>query len=533
MPKLLIVDDEENVRYSLERGLRSEDLEILTVGTGREGIEQVTQFQPDTVLLDVRLPDMSGLEVFAEIQQLDARLPVILMTAYAGSDIAIEAMKQGAYDYFVKPPPLRQLREAVERALAVSRMTRVPAMLSESTDEATPGDRIVGRSPAMHQVYKAVGRVAASDLSVLIVGESGTGKELVARAIYHYSNRNQKPFLAVNCAAIPDTLLESELFGHERGAFTGADRRRIGRFEQATGGTLFLDEIGDLSPASQAKILRVLQDQRFERVGGTELVQTNVRILAATNQNLEELVEAGKYRRDLYHRLKVFTIALPALRDRLDDLEPLVDHFLKRYGPELGKRVRAAAPETLELLRTYPWPGNVRELESALKFALVNMHSEVLTPDCLPPLGGKAAGLAKGAKTIPDNRDKQFLESDAVATAADDGSAPPDHNAAGEGAALEVASWVRTWLREGKTDLYRQLGLAVDRVVLEAVLKHVHGNQVEASRLLGISRTTLRAKLHTLGLGVEKHVLSDSGQAGQDSDKDSEADALTDPEESG
>ncbi len=336
----------------------------------------------------------------------------------------------------------------------------------------------------MQDVYKAIGRVAATDVNVLILGESGTGKEVVARAIHHHSRRSKQPLLAINCAAIPESLLESELFGHERGSFTGADKRRVGKFEQASGGTILLDEIGDMTGATQAKVLRVLQDQRFERVGGSDTVQTDARVIAATNQNLEELAAAGRFRRDLYYRLKVYTILLPALRERLDDLPLLVDHFIQLYNSEVGKRVRSVSTETLEILRRYSWPGNVRELQGAIKNALVNATHEVITPDCLP------ASIRHGATLIQE-----------IAAATDD--------------ELNITALVRRLLDQGESDIYHKLQFALDRAVLDEVLQHVHGNQVEAARRLGISRTTLRAKMQAIGKLVGHTTLPDTGHSDQ------------------
>jgi two-component system nitrogen regulation response regulator GlnG len=481
MPSLLVVDDEPNVLYSLARGLQSDMLEVLTAGTARQGIELVRQRAPDAVLLDVRLSDMSGLDAFDRIRQIDPRLPVIIITAYATTDTAIEAMKRGAFEYLLKPVEFHQLREVVAKAVALSRLRHVPAVFEEEGVEAEkPVDRIIGRSPAMQEVYKAIGRVAPQDVPVLIVGESGTGKELVARALYHHSARSQEPFLAINCAAIPETLLESELFGHERGAFTGADRRRIGKFEQANHGTVFLDEIGDMARASQPKLLRLLQEQQFERVGGNETIQTDVRVIAATNQDLEALVAAGRLRRDLYYRLKVFTIPLPPLRERREDIPLLVEHFIKVSSRALGKQVQSAAPETLRLLTAHDWPGNVRELQSVIKYALVQAAGEILTPDCLPENLRAATSAAN--------------------------SRPP----AAEVESLDVAELVTRLLQVGEPEIYRKVCLAVDRVVMETVLRHVRGNQVQASELLGISRTTVRAKLRSLGMAVEKQLLPES-----------------------
>jgi two-component system nitrogen regulation response regulator GlnG len=475
MPSLLVVDDERNVLYSLAKSLRSDTLEVLTAQTGREGIELVERRRPDAVILDVRLSDMSGLEVFDQVRQIDPRLPIIIITAFATTETAIEAMKRGAFEYLLKPIDFHQLRELVERALEVSRFRHVPAVFEgEQADDSA--DRIVGHSAAMQEVYKAIGRVANQDLTVLVTGESGTGKELVARALYHHSKRAAGPFLAINCAAIPETLLESELFGHERGAFTGAERRRIGKFEQAHQGTLFLDEIGDMSPATQAKVLRVLQEQRFERVGGNESIQADVRLIAATNKDLDQEVAEGRFRSDLFYRLSGFRIHLPPLRERADDLPLLIDHFVRVLSRSLDRNVPSVAPETRQRLAEHDWPGNVRELQSVLRYAIIRAPGEVLTLDCLPENLRAAPPPAGPVEAFPQ----------------------------------EVARFTSDLLRAGEADIYRRICLAVDRVVVETVLRHVKGNQVQASELLGISRTTLRAKLRALGMTVEKSLLSDS-----------------------
>ncbi|MCA9189253.1 MAG: sigma-54 dependent transcriptional regulator [Pirellulaceae bacterium] len=468
MARLLVIDDEPNVRYSLEKALRSDIIDVFTAPTAKQGIRVVSDISPDAVLLDVRLPDKSGLDVFVEIQQIDPQLPVIMMTAFSTTDTAIEAMKRGAFDYLTKPVDLKLLRSVVVKALDLRRLTLSPPNIETFQHLDASAGAIVGHSPEMQEVYKAIGRVAETDVNVLILGESGTGKELVARAIHHHSRRSQLPMLAINCAAIPESLLESELFGHERGSFTGAERQRVGKFEQASGGTIFLDEIGDMTGATQAKVLRVLQDQRFERVGGTETVQADSRVIAATNQNLEELAAAGKFRQDLFYRLKVYTISLPALRERLDDLPLLVDYFIQLHKGEVGKRVRTASTETLELLRSYSWPGNVRELQGAIKNALVNATHEVITPECLP------ASIQKGARLTKEL---------ATSSASDN---------------IDIRQLVKRLLEQGDLDIYHKLQIAVDRSVFDLVLRHVQGNQVEAARRLGISRTTLRAKLQAI-----------------------------------
>jgi DNA-binding NtrC family response regulator len=428
----------------------------------------------DVVLLDVVLPDMDGLEVYQRIRQIDARIPVIFVMQTTSTDTAIEAMRCGAFEYLFKPLDLDRLEEVVTEALEVARLMREPAVMTETASpevEDVRGDAIVGRCPAMGDVYKAIGRVADQNVIVLITGESGTGKELVARAIYHHSGRSDKPFLAINCAAIPESLLESELFGHEKGAFTGADRRRIGKFEQCNGGTIFLDEIGDMPLATQGKILRLLQDQKFERVGGNETIQTDVRVIAATNRDLKASSEQGKFRPDLYYRLSVFTIRLPPLRERGDDLPILVNYYLRRFNRELGREVREVAPETMERLRSYAWQGNIRELQSVVKQALLHATGSVLIP--------------------------AFLRSAETATETPPGAASQEGWAA-------FTTFIRQRLESGSTDLNAEAQLQVDRVLLPAVLEFTERNQFQAAKLLGLSRQTLRQRLRNIGRNVVK-----------------------------
>src|ERR1700748_830405 len=332
MSKLLLIDDEEDVRYSLQRTLAADGIELATASSGEEGLKVIPKFKPDLVLMDVRMGGMNGLETLRKIRVNEPKLLVILMTAYGTTQTAIEAMKLGAYDYLLKPFDIPKLKEIVGNALKAARdMKQVvsyqPLLQSEDYELG-----IVVRSQTMQQVFKLIGQVAASDATALITGESGTGKELVARAIYHHSNRNDKPFLAVNCAAIPEQLLESELFGHERGAFTGATLQRIGKFEQCNGGTLFLDEIGDMTPATQTKILRVLQSGTFERLGGNQSIQVDVRVIAATNKPLEQAVAARQFREDLFYRLNVVRVQMPPLRERPEDVRLLVNYFLKKLA---------------------------------------------------------------------------------------------------------------------------------------------------------------------------------------------------------
>jgi nitrogen regulation protein NR(I) len=484
MPTLLVVDDEPNVLYSLEKSLRSDELEVVTAQSGKQALELVQREPPDAVILDVRLGDACGLDVFDRIHEISPRLPVIMLTAFATTETAIEAMKRGACEYLLKPVDFHHLREVVARAVGVSRLRQVPAVLDDAESADDEVDRIVGRSSAMQEVYKSIGRIAPQDVPVLVLGESGTGKELVARALVHHSRRGGGPFLAINCAALAETLLESELFGHERGAFTGADRKRIGKFEQAHGGTLFLDEVGDMSAATQAKVLRLLQDQRFERVGGNETVRTDVRVIAATNCDLEEAVAAGRFRQDLLYRLNGFTIRLPPLRERREDVPLLVEYLVKRFGRELGRQVHSASPDTLALLEAYDWPGNVRELQSAVKYALVHATGEVLTPACLP------RNVCTGFPPTP-----------------------PQPASGSGGEFQQLAQYINRLLWAGETDVYRRVCQAADRVILETVLRHAKGNQVQASELLGISRTTLRAKLRALGMTLEKQLLPETDAA--------------------
>jgi two-component system, NtrC family, response regulator AtoC len=398
MAHLLLIDDDPVMTPGqLRQAFPTPPHRVEVAGTGAKGLQRAGAGAPDVILLDLRLPDQSGLEVYQQLRSIDARIPVIFITMAKGADAAIEAMKQGAYDYLFKPLDLHQLQQVVGEALEVAQRMRQPAVVAETAKDPDVDGAIVGSCAAMREVYKAVGRVAAQDVPVLITGESGTGKELVARAIYQHGPRAKGPFLALNCAAIPENLLESELFGHEKGAFSGADRRRIGKFEQCSGGTIFLDEIGDMALALQAKILRLLQEQAFERVGGNETVTTNVRLIAATHRDLEAWSAEGKFRPDLYYRLGVFTIHLPPLRERGDDLPMLVHHYIRRFNRELGREVREIAPEAMERLSSHPWPGNIRELQSVLKQALLRSTGPVLIPAFLPSPTGVPRTAAAAA----------------------------------------------------------------------------------------------------------------------------------------
>src|ERR1044071_9203378 len=353
MSKLLLVDDDQDVLYSIRRNLESPEIEIATASSGEEGLKVIPKIKPDLVLMDIRMGGITGLETLRRIREMDTRLLVILMTAYGTTQTAIEAMKLGAYDYLLKPFDVVKLKEIVSNAIKAAQDMRQIVSYQPLLESEDYESGIVGRSEAMQQVFKMIGQVAATDATALITGESGTGKELVARAIYHHSNRSSQPFLAVNCAAIPEQLLESELFGHERGAFTGATLQRIGKFEQCNGGTLFLDEIGDMTPATQTKILRVLQSGTFERVGGNTPINVDVRIIAATNKPLEEAVAARQFREDLFYRLNVVRIHIPPLRERREDVRLLVNYFLNKFAHEQQSQPKSVSGGVIKALEKH------------------------------------------------------------------------------------------------------------------------------------------------------------------------------------
>jgi two-component system nitrogen regulation response regulator GlnG len=471
---LLIDDDPYLIPEQVRQAFPAPGHRVEVATTGAAGLASVRTSPPDVILLDLHLPDQSGLEVFHAIREIDARVPVIFATVAKTADTAIEAMKQGAFDYLFKPLDLRQVRKVVGEAVEVGQRMRAPAVLAEDLPESDIDGAILGGCATMREVYKAIGRVAGQDVTVLLAGETGTGKELIARAIYQHSLRAKAPFMALNCAAIPENLLESELFGHEKGSFTGADRRRIGKFEQCNGGTILLDEIGDMPLALQAKILRLLQEQSFERLGGNETVRTDVRLIAATHRDLRALSAEGKFRADLYYRLSVFTIQLPPLRDRHEDLPLLVQHFLRQFGRQLGREVDTVDPEVLTRLSAYPWPGNIRELQSVLKQALLRASGSVLLPSFLPELAANPAEPA----------------------------APANVN-------LELETFIRQRLQPDAHDLYAEAHGQLDRFLLTCVLEYTGGSQHRAARLLGIARQTLRLKLRDLGLRVTQSIEAD------------------------
>ena len=410
-PTILVIDDDKEVRYSLNRVLSSQRYRVQEAASGEEGVAAVKKQIPDVVLLDNRMTGMTGLETLQHIRAASSRQLVIFMTAYGTAQTAIEAMKYGAFDYVMKPfdpPKLIALVESALRTQADSRSagTYQPVV---NTDEHKEG--IVGTSGAMQTVFKVVGQFAASDASVMITGESGTGKELVARGLHRHSHRAAKPFVAVNCAAIPENLIESELFGHERGSFTGATALRLGKFELCDGGTIFLDEIGDMTPATQTKILRVLQEGEIQRVGGTETLKVNVRVCAATNKDLEGLVREKKFREDLYYRLNVVRVKLPPLRERVEDIPQIVDFFLQGLVKEKKAKVRKVTPEALALLSRYRWPGNVRELENVVYRSAVAATGDAILPRDLPDeirLDESAPAATAPAATPADETPEQL-----------------------------------------------------------------------------------------------------------------------------
>ncbi len=468
MQSLLVIDDEVSILRAFERAFANESTTVLTAKTGLEGEKIFYDLKPDVVVIDLSLPDISGLECFKRLRVIDPRVPFIFITGHGTVETAIEATKLGAYDYLFKPLELEEIRLLLEKAFSLSRMVRVQPILADEED--TVADAIVGRCRAMKEVYKAIGRVASQNLTVLLLGESGTGKEVVAQAIYHHSTRSKGPFQAINCAAIPDSLLESEIFGHEKGAFTDAHRQRIGKLEQADGGTLFLDEVGDMSPMTQAKLLRVLQDQSFERVGSNSTIKVNVRIIAATNHDLKKLVSEGLFRLDLYYRLSVVSIHLPPLRERENDLRILAEYFLRKYSNEFGKDIRTLAPETLKLLEQYHWPGNVRELESVMKQSLLTARGNILLPEFVPPLAIEETPCLLGKD------DSEYLTKGFIAERLDAGS----------------------------VNLYAEAIAMAERQLICQVLEYTGGNQLKASGILGISRVTLRSKLKLLGIDASR-----------------------------
>ena len=506
MEKLLLIDDEVDVQYSFRRIFDASDIELHTASSGEEGLRLIPTLKPDLVLSDIRMAGLNGLETLRRIRQLDPQLPVILMTAYGTTQTAIEAMKLGAYDYVLKPFDVPRLKLLVASALKAARDTRQTVALRPQLEQQDYDLGVIGRSAPMQEVFKLIGQLAASDATALITGESGTGKELVARSIFQNSRRAKEPFMAINCAAIPENLLESELFGHEKGAFTGATAQRPGRFEQCHRGTLFLDEIGDMPPATQTKILRVLQNGTFERVGGNTTLQVDVRIIAATNKPLEEAVSRKEFREDLFYRLNVVRVHMPPLRDRRGDIRLLVDFFLRKIGGA-GAGTKSIGEKTLAVLEAYHWPGNVRELENVLRRAVVvskgpallegDLPGELLQPTpALRPIAGPA-GTAPAPIAPPVTPGDAVAES--TPPAAEAVSTDPALTGDIRPLALQLFRWAR--LQRGIKVLP-----AVERELVIEALKETQGNQVQAAKLLGITRATLRKRVDKFGIRRELSV---------------------------
>jgi two-component system nitrogen regulation response regulator GlnG len=469
--RILVADDEESLRWVLEKGLRQAGYEVTVVADGEAAIQAFEVEPVDLVFLDVRMPRLDGLAILERLRATRPDACVVVMTAHGTMDTAIKAMQRGAYDYLAKPFDLEEVLLLTERALAASRLSQEVTRLRRGLQEVREFSALIGRHPRMQDVYKTIGRIAGTDVTVLLRGESGTGKELVARAIHSYSRRSGRPFVAVSCAAIPATLLESEMFGHERGAFTDAKERRLGKVELAHGGTLYLDEIGDMPLELQSKLLRALQERVIERVGGREPIPIDVRVLAATHRDLESLMKDGRFREDLYYRLNVVTINLPPLRERRRDITLLVEHFLAKYADELGER--AVTPDTLDRLVGYDWPGNVRELENVVQRAMVLATTGVILPEHLPigPVSA-AASMAMDA-SLEDIVERKLMDC------------------------------VRGLRHRGSANLYSLILGLVEKPLLRAVLRETGGNQVRAAQILGINRNTLRKKLTEHGIDPE------------------------------
>jgi len=467
---ILVADDEESIRWVLERACVQHGHAVVAVASGSAALAELRARTFDVALVDIKMPDLSGLDVLKQAREAHIDTLFIIMTAQNTMANAIEATKRGAYDYLTKPFDLEQVAALIARAMDLRRLTRDLERLRGELQQRH--DLVIGRTPAMQEVYKVIGRVAPTDATVLVQGETGTGKELIAKTIHYHSSRGG-PFMALNCSAIPHELLESELFGYERGAFTGAIERRAGKFEAAAGGTLFLDEIADMPLALQAKLLRVLQEREFTRVGGREAIRADVRIIAATNQDLEAAVRAGRFREDLFFRLNVVQITVPPLRDRRADVPELIDFFLDKVNRELGTELVGVSAEARELLLRHSWPGNVRELENALV---------------------RAAVLARGRSLVPED----------FALAGQPRQAASDVLPLEEAVRQRLAELLAADATAAPSDLHAMLISAVERPLIEVVLERAGGNQVKAADMLGINRNTLRKKITELGIEIRR-----------------------------
>lgn len=475
MGTILIVDNDEGLLHFLTRLLVKQGHEVASAADRPSALARVARESFDLILLDYKMPGLNGLAILAEMKQAQVKTPVIIMTACGTPETAVEAMKLGAYDYLLKPFDTEELKRIVADAMEVSRLMKevvsLPDSLTKVSSTARGVVKIVGTHRKIQEVFKLIGQIAGKDVTVLITGESGTGKELVARAIYHHSHRVDKPFMAINCAAIPDNLFESELFGYERGAFTGADRCYVGKFERCHQGTLFFDEIGDMSLHTQAKVLRVLQEGEFERLGSSSTIKVDVRLLAATNRNLEKEVEAGRFREDLYYRLKIIAIHMPPLRARLDDVPALVDYFVGRFADEYRSPVRYVAVQTIRKLQSYNWPGNVRELENSLRRAVLMCKGDVLLAEHVR-FESDHDGILQ--PTLPDDPARGLKQ--------------------------RVTDLVNEILRTTDEQAHANVIDRVEEALISQALEKCAYNQVHAARMLGISRNTLRHRVAKYGL---------------------------------
>ncbi|MGA1839430.1 MAG: sigma-54-dependent transcriptional regulator [bacterium] len=461
----------------LASALESQSYEVKMARTGLEVLELFDQTNPGLIILDTSLPHKNGVELLRIIKERSPNLPVMVVADKISTNAAIETMKLGAYDYITQPFDIPKVLDIIKTAISPQTVKKTiainPAVMS---DEIYDTDTIIGNSREMLEIYKMIGQVAQSDAPVLIQGESGTGKELIARAIYHHSLRKNKPFLAVNCAAIPEQLLESELFGHEKGSFTGALSKKTGKFEQCHGGTIFLDEIGDMSLSAQSKVLRVLQDQVFERVGGQESIRVDVRVIAATNKSLVQAVKDGLFRVDLFYRLKVISFYIPSLRDRPEDIPLLADYFLLKYRHKLKKPINGISHQAMMILSQYHWPGNIRELENVIQSAIVLCKGDVVLPEHLPMGDMALSSKQRISASAADVEDFATMFEEIIRPIMDQVSKSNDEN------------WAA------------QLTDGMEKALLKLTLQRVNGNQVKASKLLGISRNTLRSKIEKFGL---------------------------------
>jgi DNA-binding NtrC family response regulator len=476
---LLILDDDVAILQMLKTNLAGDDLQVYLETDTDAAIKCVLTEHPSVAIIDINLPKKSGFEVLQQIKKIDPGLSVIMATAHNTTQNAIEAMKFGAYDYVTKPFDFKKLKITVQKALEcnlLNRKVRFSKEREQVSKEALDEDVMIGSAPEMIEIWKMVGKIADSDATVLIQGESGTGKELLARAVYNNSKRKNRPFLAVNCAALPETLLESELFGHEKGAFTDAHTRRIGKFEQCNGGTIFLDEIGEMSMANQGKLLRVLENQEFERVGGNETIKVDVRVIAATNKSLLQHVKEKTFRLDLFYRLRVVSFYLPMLRDRMEDIPLLIDLFMRRYSHKYGKKIKGIAQEAQEILMNHPWEGNIRELKNVINSATVLCKGDVLLPQDFESLLEARAGM----KEI-------------------------DLDMMGEDYYTVFWSMLEPVFEgicvKNKGAIYENINMGLEKALIHMAMQKTSHNQVVAAKLLGISRNTLRDRIDKYKIG--------------------------------